>query len=178
MLLKIPRLTPHVFRHAGALARLAAADSKTALERYRRFAVRIAIAGSFGLLGALLGCAWILAAVWDTPYRVPTAGVLTGVALLVALVAFLSARSAVGGEAPFAATRRQIEQDRELYAALRPEEASEPPPDVRPAEEQLEDSREQIRRVAERSQAADTTLRFPRSRTMQLLTRGATGAGS
>ena len=168
MILKVPRMAPHVARHLAALARLGARDARVAASAYGRHAARLAIAAVAGFFAVLLGCAWLLAIAWDTEWRSWVAG---GLALLFAIAAFAllaSARKGIARTAAFQATKRNLELDRQLYAALRPEAAHEPTP---PPELQLQQSREEIRRVAEHSQAASTALRFPRSRTMQVLTR-------
>jgi hypothetical protein len=169
MILQVPRMAPHVVRHLGALARIGAQDARQAAAAYGRFATRLAIAGAAAFFAVLMACAWILAATWDTEYRAWAAGGLTALFAIVALVMLSSARKGGAGSAAFEATKRNLELDRQLYAELRPEQAHEPAP---PPELQLQQSREEIRRVAEHSQAAETTLRFPRSRTMQVLTRG------
>lgn len=169
MILQVPRMAPHVVRHVAALARLGAQDAKQAAAVYGRYAVRLAIAGVTAFLALLMACAWILAATWDTDYRAWAAGGLTALFAIVALVLLSSARNGAARHTVFEATRRNLELDRQLYAEVRPEQADEPTP---PPEVQLEQSREEIRRVAVHSQAAETTLRFPRSRTMQVLTRG------
>jgi uncharacterized membrane protein YqjE len=169
MILQVPRMAPHVVRHVAALARLGAQDAKQAAAVYGRYAMRVAIAGVAGFLALLMACAWILAATWDTDYRAWVAGGLTALFAVVAVALLSSARKGAARHAAFEATRRNLELDRQLYAEVRPEQALEPSP---PPEVQLEQSREEIRRVAAHSQAAETTLRFPRSRTMQVLTRG------
>lgn len=169
MFMRMPRLTPHVARHLGALVRLGARDASEAAKVYGRSAARFAIAGVAGGLGLVMACVLLLAIAWDTEWRVAVAAGLT-VLFVVAAVAMLSSARRIAREAaPFAATRRNLELDRELYAELRPEAAQAPSP---PPEAQLESSRAEIRRVAARTEQAETTLRFPRSRTMQVLTRG------
>lgn len=169
MILQVPRMAPHVARHLAALARLGAQDAKQAAAVYGRYATRLAIAGAAAFLAVLMACAWILAATWDTEYRAWAAGGLTVLFALVAITTLSSARRGAARATAFEATKRNLELDRQLYAELRPEQAQEPAP---PPEVQLQQSRDEIRRVAEHSQAAETTLRFPRSRTMQMLTRG------
>lgn len=170
MFMRMPRLTPHVVRHLAALARLGTRDATDAAKVYGRSAARFAVAGVAGGLALVMGCILALAAAWDTEWRIPVAAALTLVFVGVALVMLASARRIARAAAPFAATRRNLALDRELYAELRPETAAEAAPP--PPEAQLEASREEIRRVAVRTQRADLTLRFPRSRTMQVLTRG------
>lgn len=168
MILQVQRIAPHVLRHLSALTRLGAQDAKQAATVYGRYAARLAFAGVAAFLALLMACAWILAAAWDTEYRAWAAG---GLALLFAVVAFVllsSARKGIAQTAAFAATKRNLELDKQLYAEIRPEAASEPTP---APEVLLEASRDEIRKVAAHSAAAGTTLRFPRSRTMQVLTR-------
>jgi hypothetical protein len=162
-------MAPHVIRHVSALARLGAQDAREAAAVYGRYATRLAAAGVAALFAIAMACTWIMAATWDTDYRTWAAGGLTALFAVVALVVANSARADARRRQTFAATRRNLELDRQVYAELRPEQAEEPTP---PPEQQLEASREEIRRVVEHSTAAETTLRFPRSRTMQVLTRG------
>ncbi len=169
MILQVPRMAPHVVRHLAALARLGARDARQAAAVYGRHAMRLAIAAVAGFVAVLMACAWVLAATWDTEWRTWAAGGLTVLFAIVALATLSSARKGIARSAAFEATKHNLELDRQLYAELRPEQAQEPAP---PPEAQLQQSREEIRRVAEHSQAAEATLRFPRSRTMQVLTRG------
>jgi uncharacterized membrane protein YqjE len=170
MILKLPRMAPHVFRHVSALARLGAQDAREAAAVYGRYAAGVALAGVAAFLAIVMACTWIMAATWDTEYRTWAAGGLTVLFAVIAMVVLSSARADAKRRQTFAATRRNLELDRQLYAEIRPEQpAPEPAP---PPEQQLAASREEIRRVAEHSAAAETALRFPRSRTMQVLTRG------
>jgi uncharacterized membrane protein YqjE len=168
MILQVPRLAPHVLRHLAALARLGAQDAKLAAKVYGRYALGLAIAGVAAVLALLMACAWILAATWDTPYRTWAAGGLTVLFAFVALAMLWSARARVARSATFDATRRNVELDRRLYAELRPESAQAA---ATPPELQLQRSRDEIRRVAEPAHPAKPARRFPRSRTMQVLTR-------
>lgn len=173
MILQVPRMAPHVLRHAAALARLATQDARAATAAATRTATRLAFAAVSAFLALLMACAWLVALAWDTPYRTWTAGGLAMLFAIAALAMRSSARSGTSGATPFEATRRNLEQDRKLYAELRP---PEPPADPAatsvPPEVQLERSREEIRRVARNSTQAENVMRFPRSRTMQVLTRG------
>jgi ABC-type multidrug transport system fused ATPase/permease subunit len=175
MFLRLPRLTPHLARHLGALARVGTRDAADAARVYGQSVARVAIAGVAGILALIMACILLLAAAWDTEWRIPVAGVLTVAFVAVALAMLASARRIARAATPFAATRRNLELDRELYAQLRPEAAQAPSP---PPEAQLEASREEIRRLATRTRQAATTLRFPRSRTMQVLTRGGPGGSA
>lgn len=169
MFMRVPRLTPHLVRHLGALAKVGAREATDAAKVYGRSAARLAIAGAAGALAIVMACVLALAAAWDTEWRIPVAAALTVVFVVVAFAMLASARRIAGAAAPFATTRRNLDLDRELYAQLRPEAAHAPSP---PPEAQLEASRAEIRRVATRTERAERTLRFPRSRTMQVLTRG------
>jgi hypothetical protein len=168
MILQVPRMAPHVARHVAALAKLGAHDAGRAAAVYGRFATRLAIAGVAGLLALGMACTLIMAAAWDTDYRTWAAGGLTALFAIAALVTLSSARRGAAKHAPFATLKRNLDLDRKLYADLWPATLEEP---QLPPEEQLAQSREEIRRVAENSAAAEETLRFPRSRTMQVLTR-------
>lgn len=169
MFMRVPRLTPHLVRHFAAFARVGTRDAAEAAKVYGRSAARLAVAGIAGAFALVMACILLLAASWDTQWRIPVAAALTVAFVVVALVMLASARRITGSAAPFAATKRNVELDRELYAQLRPDAVQTPSP---PPEVQLEASREEIRRVATRTQQAEATLRFPRSRTMQVLTRG------
>jgi uncharacterized membrane protein YqjE len=173
MILQVPRMAPHVLRHVAALARLATRDAREAAAAARHTAARLAVAGLSGFLAVLMACVWLVALAWDTPYRTWTAGGLAVLFAIVALAMRSSARSRTAGAAPFAATQRNLELDRKLYAELRPPDPTADPaaPPV-PPETQLERSREEIRRVGRNSAQAGGVMRFPRSRTMQVLTRG------
>jgi len=195
MMFRWPRMAPHVARHLGALARLGARDAQVAAQRYGASAARLALAGVAGFLAVLMGCAWILAAVWDTEYRTLAAGLLTAAFAIPAFVFAVQGARALALVEPFAATRRNLEADRRLYAEIRPEEASQPTAEP---ESQLEASRSEIRRLAARdrpphghdvtggnsAQASSVRARagtrpgFPRSRTMQLLTNGQGGTAA
>ena len=192
MMFRWPRMAPHVARHLGALARLGAQDAQVAAGQYGAAAARLALAGVAAFFAVLMACAWILAATWDTEYRTLAAGLLTAAFALPAVVLGLQGARRLAAVQPFAATRRNLDADRRLYAEIRPDEARQPSPD---AETQLEISRGEIRRIATRDRAPSAAgpfaqapgaqpvagaagAGFPRSRTMQLLTNGGGGTGA
>lgn len=173
MILQVPRLAPHVLRHVAALSRLIVQDARRAATAARRSALRLAAAGIAAFLAVLMLCVWALALAWDTPYRTWTAGGLAALFAIVALAMRASARGERPAESPFAATQKNVELDRQLYAELRPADTpAEAEHAAAPPEVQLERSRAEIRRVVTNSAKAETVMRFPRSRTMQVLTRG------
>jgi uncharacterized membrane protein YqjE len=85
MLERIASAAPLLVRHASAYGELIADDL---LAAWHAFAQRLWLGVALGmavLIALLLACTWVIASCWDTPERLQTIGVLTGIFILVAL---------------------------------------------------------------------------------------------
>lgn len=126
----LPRVVPLAARHLAAYMELAAADAAILA---RSLAQRL-IAAAVALLGAifslLMGCVWIVTAVWDTPWRGATiAGLLMLFAVVTIAGAVFAARRWPMGQEPFARLRSEWDSDQGLIRDL----SSEPDAAATPA---------------------------------------------
>jgi uncharacterized membrane protein YqjE len=165
----LPTAAPIVARHLGAYVELAAAE---ATELARVLARRL-LAAALALLGIvfmlLVGCVWLVGAVWETPWRDPTLASLT---LLFAVLAVggwvLAARRWETAAAPFSVLRKEWASDRRLFSEM----AAAGPETAEPATsalERLRHTRDELQRLLSGGADQRKTDVFPRSRTMRLL---------
>jgi uncharacterized membrane protein YqjE len=116
-------------RHAGAYVDLIQSDLDQT-SRFLRGRVLAASVLALTLLQAVtLGCAWLIAAAWDTSLRVPTIAGLLGVFLVIAAAAFWKLRSLDARTPPLLSqTTREWSKDRRLLEELlnRPPRAESP----------------------------------------------------
>jgi hypothetical protein len=111
-LLAAPRAVPLLLRHLAAYAELAAGEVAAAATDLQRRLVLGAVAAMAGLLSLALAVTWLVAATWDTPWRLWTIG---GLALGFALIALGAARSAGRAPSPpFAVLKEQWAADSAL----------------------------------------------------------------
>jgi uncharacterized membrane protein YqjE len=112
VLWKLPKAAPALMRHIAGYVELAALD----LERSRRdFTANLlasAIAGVAVFFTLLLACAGVVAATWDTPYRVAAIVWMAMAFLAVAVLALIYRSRAVKQQAPFlGSVRREWQGD-------------------------------------------------------------------
>jgi hypothetical protein len=115
----LPKLTPVMARHLAAYVELAA-DDATVLAR---LLTRRLVAAAVALLGAiftmLMGCLWIVTAVWDTSWRGLTIGALLVIfAAITAVGALIAMRRWSVDQKPFLRLRREWDSDQSLIADL------------------------------------------------------------
>jgi uncharacterized membrane protein YqjE len=116
-LLSLQRAAPVLLRHLSAYAELAEQDlaaSKAELVTRARSALILGVSAVFALV---MLCACVIAATWDTPYR------LTAVVSLAALFVIVASAAAIRlarspAQRAFASVRREWKQDRELIEQL------------------------------------------------------------
>jgi hypothetical protein len=115
----LSRLLPALVRHVFAYGALLSDEAAEAAREMRRRLVAALIVIGAGALAALMGCAWVIGATWDTPHRLQALGALclgfTALALLA--VWFASAR---GRPRPFARLNAEWQEDLRQLVALYP----------------------------------------------------------
>ena len=116
-LLSLQRAAPVLLRHLSAYAELAGQDlaaSKVEFALRARSALILVVSAVFAVV---MLCAFVIAATWDTPYRLPAVAGLAGLFVIVAAAAAIHlARSPA--QRSFAAVRREWKQDRALIERL------------------------------------------------------------
>ena len=116
-LLSLQRAAPVLLRHLSAYAELAGQDlaaSKVELAARARSALVLLVSTVFALV---MLCACVIAATWDTPYRLAAVAGLVGLFVIIAGAAAIHlARSPA--QRAFAAVRREWRQDRALLEQL------------------------------------------------------------
>ncbi|MGH8264927.1 MAG: hypothetical protein ACRETU_00480 [Steroidobacterales bacterium] len=116
-LLSLQRAAPVLLRHLSAYAELAGQDlaaSRLEFAARARSALILVVSAVFALV---MLCACVIAATWDTPYR------LVAVASLAALFVIIAGAAAIHlarspAQRAFAAVRREWRQDRALIEQL------------------------------------------------------------
>jgi uncharacterized membrane protein YqjE len=169
LLSSLPAATPVMARHVSAYAELAATDAALLVNALTKRLIAAAVA----LLGTgfalLMGCVWLVAGVWDTPWRSPTVAALTLLftALAVAGSLRVSRRSTASPEA-FAALREEWSKDRQLLGGPRAGLAQPGGSQTTP-QQRLQQTREALQSLAVNGVAEPQSQAFPRSATMRLL---------
>jgi uncharacterized membrane protein YqjE len=165
----LPQIAPVVARHVAAYVELAAADAKQqALLLSRRL-----MAAAVALLGAtfalLLSCAWIVATVWDSPWRSQALAALIMLFVVTAAVGALIATRR-GDAASETRSNLQTEwtSDQNLIQELSGKAADAGAPAVPPLE-RLQQSRRELRVLLVGADGDGEKGKFPRSTTMRLL---------
>jgi hypothetical protein len=157
----LPKVAPLAVRHLAAYMELAATDAAVLARSLTRRLIAAAVALLGGLFTVLMGCVWIVTAVWDTPWRDTTLGALL---VLFAAVTFaaavLAARRWPAGREPFARLRGEWDSDKSLIREL-----SEP----------LAQTRQELRELLADQDVRRLPGEFPRSATLRFLL-GGTGA--
>jgi uncharacterized membrane protein YqjE len=124
----LPRVAPLAARHVAAYMELAAADAAVLARSLTRRLIAAAVALLGAIFSLLMGCVWIVTAVWDTPWRGATiAGLLLLFVALTIVGAVFAARRWPVGRQPFARLRGEWDSDQSLIREL-----SEPVGDADP----------------------------------------------
>ena len=113
MLDAVLRLISALLRHGTAYAELFAAEATAALQGLQRRLLGWLVAAVAANLALLMGCAWVIAATWDGPRRLPAIAALCGGFAVVALAGVWIARSATRapGERAFARLAAEWDED-------------------------------------------------------------------
>jgi uncharacterized membrane protein YqjE len=115
----LPKAAPVLLRHFVAYAELAGLDlAKTQRELAAQLvASALLFIGVFFAL--MMGCLWVVAYTWDTPYRMTAIAWLCGGFLLVAVIAALFRSSVSRAQSPFlASVRREWQEDRVILERI------------------------------------------------------------
>lgn len=116
MLESLRHVVPPLLRHLGAYASLVGAEAESALATVRRRLLLALVAFFVGWLSLALGLVWLIAAVWDTPWRM---WLLGGLCLGLAAVAIASASMVMRNpEEPFRKLRAEWAADRDVLRRL------------------------------------------------------------
>lgn len=116
-LLSLERAAPVLLRHLSAYAELAEQDlavSRIEISARARMALILVVSAVFALM---LLCACVIAATWDTGFRLTAVAGMAGFFLIVATAAAI-ALSRPPAHRAFAAVRREWKQDRALIDRL------------------------------------------------------------
>jgi uncharacterized membrane protein YqjE len=112
VLWKLPKAAPALMRHIAAYIELAAYDLAQSRRDFAATLIPSVIAGVAVFFTVLLACAAVVAATWDTPYRVTAIVWMAGVFLAVAVLALIYRSKTVKEQAPFlASVRREWQED-------------------------------------------------------------------
>jgi uncharacterized membrane protein YqjE len=115
----LPKVVPVAVRHLAAYIDLAAAESANALAVMRPRLLGYALTFIAALFTLLMGCLWIMIAVWDTAWRGPTAGLLFAAFMLLTIIGVLYAsRAWLPGTRPFERLRSELERDQQLLSEM------------------------------------------------------------
>jgi len=126
----LPRVAPLAARHLAAYMELAAADAAILARSLARRLIAAAVALLGAIFSLLMGCVWIVTAVWDTPWRGATiAGLLLLFAAVTIAGAVFATRRWPAGHEPFARLRSEWDSDQGLIRELsKPVDGAEPGP--------------------------------------------------
>lgn len=122
MLELLSRLVPALLRHLLAYSDLLIAETAAAGRQWRRQLLGMAIVLASGGVAALMGCALVIAATWDGPYRLQAIGGLFGGFTLIALSGAWYARHGriPGTPRPFERIEAEWREDLRQLASLYP----------------------------------------------------------
>jgi uncharacterized membrane protein YqjE len=115
------RLIPALMQHLVAYGDLLGDEAGEAVRQLRRQLLGLVLLLGAGAVSALMGCVWVIAAVWDGPHRLQTIGALCIGFALLALAGVWYARSAGAGRPrPFQRLGEEWREDLHELAALYP----------------------------------------------------------
>jgi len=115
----LPKAIPILLRHVLAYAELAGEDLRAFQRRSaaRLLALLVAVLGA--LFSLVLICVAVVAAFWDTPYRLHAIFALLGVFFVVTVIGLLSARPrSAQGDAMFGRVAQEWRKDRVILDQL------------------------------------------------------------
>ena len=150
------RLLQVLARHLRGYVHVATADAALLTIDLRKRLLASLIALVSGTLCLLLGLSWIVASVWNTPWRLPVLATLLVLLAAGAIIAAVwAARPFPAGQRPFAGMRREFDTDMALVTNLS-------------AEDRLQQSRGDVAGLL-RQAGAGSASSFPRSMVMRML---------
>jgi uncharacterized membrane protein YqjE len=115
----LPKVAPVAVRHLAAYVDLAAAESTRAVAAMKPRLMGYVLTFIAALFTLLMGCLWIMIAVWDTSWRSATAGMLCAVFLLLTVGgALYASRAWLPGTRPFEHLRSELERDTRMLTEL------------------------------------------------------------
>lgn len=122
MLELVPRLLAALFRHFVAYGDLLCDETAAAMRELRRQLLGLAVLLAAGTVAVLTGCAWVIAANWNGPYRLDAIGGLCiGFALIAAGGGWYANTAVVRGQPrPFQRLREEWREDMRHLAAIDP----------------------------------------------------------
>lgn len=121
MLELLSRLVPALVRHVLAYGELLSDEAADAARELRRRLLMALIVIAAGALAALMGCAWVIAATWDTPHRLQAVGGLCiGFTALALSALWLGGARAHGRPRPFSRLSAEWHEDLRQLVALYP----------------------------------------------------------
>ena len=116
-LLSLQRAAPVLLRHLSAYAELAGQDLAASKAEFAARARSVVILVVSGILALVMLCACVIAATWDTEYRLAGVASLAGLFVMIACAAAMHLARAPARRR-FAAVRREWKQDRALIEQL------------------------------------------------------------
>jgi len=103
-------ILPVLQRHLKAYAQAAAEDAALWAQDLRRRLLAACVALVAVLMLLMLGCAWLVGSVWNTPWRNPVLGALLVVFLVCAIIgAVLALKSFKPDQTPFSRLRSALD---------------------------------------------------------------------
>jgi uncharacterized membrane protein YqjE len=115
----LPKAAPALLRHFAAYLELAALDFARAQREISAQLVAAVVMGVCILFTILFGCIGIIAYTWDGPYRVATIAWMTGVFLLLTIIAAVIFTQRARARSPFLADlQREWAEDRVLFEQI------------------------------------------------------------
>lgn len=124
----LSRLLSALIRHFAAYADLLSDEAGDALRLLRRQILGLAVVLVAGIVALLMGCAWVIAASWNGPYRLDVMAALCIGFLLIALggVWYASSGIAPGAPRPFERLRAEWHEDLQELVAVAPSATAAP----------------------------------------------------
>jgi uncharacterized membrane protein YqjE len=116
------RLIPALLRHFVAYGDLLSVEAGDAVRELRRQLIGLAVVLAAGVVAALMGCVWVIAATWDGPHRLQAIGALCiGFALIALSGVWYANRGRPRGQPrPFQRLGAEWREDLRQLAALYP----------------------------------------------------------
>lgn len=107
---------PAILRHLEAYTEVAGEDVREAANAIARRLLMLLLAGAAAFVAILMGCAWLLALTWDSPWRTWTAaGLALGFVAITVGLAWAVLRPGERRQIEFfSRTRFELKRDREL----------------------------------------------------------------
>jgi uncharacterized membrane protein YqjE len=119
VLWSLPRAAPALLRHIAAYAELAGQDLARTHREVSAELLASAMVAISVFFAALMGCVAVVAASWDTPYRVAAIAWMGGGFLVLAVLSALYRSKVVRERSPFlSSVRREWQEDRVILERI------------------------------------------------------------